>query len=102
MKLIYTSVTRIPSEKANPYQIVQMCEAFAASGADVTLLYPNRLNQPPMNTHDIWGYYSVPKTFRAERLFCIDLYPLEQRLSGRLRVVWSTIAAVIAAITYLI
>lgn len=102
MKLIYAANARIPSEKAHPYQIVQMCEAFAASGADVTLLYPNRINPPPMHTHDIWGYYGVSQSFRAERLFCIDLYPLERHLSGRLRILWSNVAAVIASITFLI
>ena len=62
MKLIYTANARIPSEKAHPYQIVQMCEAFAGQGAEVTLLYANRRNPPELRTDDIWGHYGAGAT----------------------------------------
>lgn len=84
MKLIYAANARIPSEKAHPYQIVQMCEAFAAAGADVTLIYPARRNPPDLDTGDIWAHYGVERTFRAERIPVLDLYSLAERLPGRL------------------
>jgi glycosyltransferase involved in cell wall biosynthesis len=100
MKLIYTANARIPSEKAHPYQIAQMCEAFAEAGAAVTLLYANRRNPPELDTDDIWGYYGVAHNFEAERLACLDVYPLAERLPGRLGRVWTSLAAQVATITF--
>lgn len=42
MKLIYISNARIPSEKANTYQTLCMCEAFAEIGFGVDLWHPSR------------------------------------------------------------
>lgn len=100
MKLIYAANARIPSEKAHPYQIVQMCEAFSALGAEVTLLYPSRRNPAEMRTDDIWGYYDVPKTFRAEKLACLDVYPVAERLPGALTGLWTRFAALLATLTF--
>jgi glycosyltransferase involved in cell wall biosynthesis len=100
MKLIYAANARFPSEKAHPYQIVQMCEAFAAQGADVTLLYASRRNPPALRTDDIWGYYGVAHNFEAERLACLDVYPFAERLPGRLRLIWTRFAAWLATLTY--
>lgn len=100
MKLIYTANARIPSEKAHPYQIMQMCEAFASHGSEVTLLYAKRRN--PLHTEDIWGHYGIPHVFSAKCLPCIDLYPLAERLSGRLALVWTRFAALLATLTYTI
>ena len=80
MKLVYIANARIPGEKAHPYQIVQMCEAFGAVGADLTLLYPARVNRGEMDTTDIWPYYGVERTFEAIRLPVIELYPAVERL----------------------
>jgi hypothetical protein len=76
MKLIYVSAARIPSEKAHPFQITQMCDAFARTGADVTLLYRRHRNPHGMRTADIWGYYGVTRSFAAERLRGINIFPL--------------------------
>jgi glycosyltransferase involved in cell wall biosynthesis len=100
MKLIYAANARIPSEKAHPYQIVQMCEAFAAQGAEVTLVYANRHNPPDLRIGDLWGFYGVAHTFEAERLACLDVYPLAERLPGRLRLAWTRFAAQLATLTY--
>lgn len=100
MRLFYTANARIPSEKAHAYQIVQMCEALAAAGADVTLLYAGRRNRPSMQTDDIWGYYGVERRFSAERLGVIDLYLLAERLPGRLARLADRAASVLAWATY--
>ncbi|NDJ52026.1 MAG: hypothetical protein GYB68_02950, partial [Chloroflexi bacterium] len=55
MDILFIANARIPSEKAHAFQIVQMCEAFAAHGAAVTLLYPARRTKPDIT--DIWGHY---------------------------------------------
>jgi glycosyltransferase involved in cell wall biosynthesis len=80
MRLIYTTMARIPSEKAHPYQIVQMCEAFAQAGVDVTLLYRKHRNPTGLHTQDIWNYYGVERNFHAEQLAGLNIYPLAERL----------------------
>lgn len=100
MKLIYTANTRIPSEKAHPYQIVQMCEAFAQNGAEVTLLYANRVNTPDLRTDDIWAFYAVERNFQAERLWVLDLYSVARRLPHRLAGLWEHLAALMVAFTF--
>jgi glycosyltransferase involved in cell wall biosynthesis len=100
VKLLYAANARIPSEKAHPYQIVQMCEAFAGAGADVTLLYANRRNPPTLRTGDIWGYYGIERLFSAIRLPCLDLFPLAGRLPGRLRLRAEQVAAALQTAIY--
>jgi len=100
VKLIYPANARIPSEKAHPYQIVQMCEAFAAAGADVTLIYPARRNPPDLDTGDIWAHYGVERTFRAERIPVVDLYPLAWRLPGRLGRAVDRLAAILIHVLF--
>jgi len=102
VKLIYPANARIPSEKAHPFQIVQMCEAFAANGAEVTLLYPNRRNPPALRTDDIWAYYGVTRNFATERLPCLDVYPVAERLPGRIARAWTSFAALLATWTFTI
>ncbi len=100
MKLIYAANARIPSEKAHPYQIMQMCEAFANAGYDVTLLYANRHNPPDLQTGDIWAHYGIEPVFKAERLPCLDLFPLAARLPGRLRGVVERVVALLQLLTF--
>jgi hypothetical protein len=38
MRFTYIANARIPSEKAHPYRILKMCEAFAQNGAEVELV----------------------------------------------------------------
>ena len=49
MNLIYISNTRIPSEKANTYQSMVMCESFAKQVDSVEFWYPNMRNSQAMN-----------------------------------------------------
>ncbi len=100
VRLIYAANARVPSEKAHPYQIVQMCEAFADAGADVTLLYARRRNPPDLNTLDVWKHYGVQRNFAAERLPCLDLYPLARRLRGRLAGMVDRLATAAEIATY--
>jgi glycosyltransferase involved in cell wall biosynthesis len=99
MELIYTANARIPSEKAHPYQIVQMCEAFADAGADVTLIYAKRDNPPELRTDDLWGFYGVERNFAAEHLPVLDLFPLARSL-GRLAPLGERLAALVVLLTF--
>ncbi|MBM4423108.1 MAG: glycosyltransferase family 4 protein [Chloroflexi bacterium] len=76
MRLAYITNARIPSERANAAQTVQMCAAFAAAGAVVTLYHPARRNLPEFAATDIWQYYGAPKTFRQCPVPCVDLFHL--------------------------
>lgn len=100
MKLIYAALARIPSEKAHPYQIVQMCEAFATAGADVTLLYANRHNPPALRTDDIWAHYGISRNFTAGRLFCLDLFPLVAWLPYRPRLAVERVLFLLQVLTF--
>ncbi len=74
-RLFYLAPIRMPTEKAHGLQIVQMCEAFADVGYDVTLIAPRRLNTPELrDVRDIWAHYGVRRNFVLTRLPCLDLF----------------------------
>ncbi len=76
-RLWYLAPVRMPTEKAHGLQIVQMCEAFADAGYDVTLIVPRRLNTPELHgVRDIWTHYGVRRNFALVRLPCLDLFRL--------------------------
>lgn len=75
--LLYIANIRLPTEKAHGLQIMQMCEAFAQNGADVTLWAAARQNTPEMRTvGDPFTYYGVEPCFALRRLPTLDLLPL--------------------------
>lgn len=77
LKLLYISLMRLPTEKAHGLQIMQNCEAFAASGCDVTLWVARRWNTGELRkVKDPFDYYGVEPNFAIRRLPCIDLFPL--------------------------
>ncbi|HUO50623.1 MAG TPA: glycosyltransferase family 4 protein [Candidatus Paceibacterota bacterium] len=72
MKICYLSSARIPDDWGHVLQIMQMCEAFAQNGHEVTLLVPRRgktLKQDP------YAYAGVAPIFKIQRLVCIDFFP---------------------------
>jgi glycosyltransferase involved in cell wall biosynthesis len=75
MKLVYTANARLPSEKAHPYQVLKMCEAFANNGIDVELVVPFRVqtSKQMRAIEDIWQYYGVEDKFRITTLPSLDL-----------------------------
>ena len=80
MKIIYISNSRIPTEKANGFQIMKMCEAFSNAGAKVELWIPKRFNRIK---EDPFFYYNVGKIFDIKKISVIDAIPLEKFL-GRI------------------
>lgn len=69
MRLFYVAHIRVPSEKAHTFQIFRMCAAFAAAGAEVTLVVPDRRNFLPENP---FLFYGVPHSFQIIRLPVVD------------------------------
>jgi glycosyltransferase involved in cell wall biosynthesis len=76
MKILYVYTSRLPTEKAHGYQVMKMCEAFAAAGNDVLLLCPRRKNSKETKTASgIFDFYAVRKIFGIKKIFTIDLSP---------------------------
>ncbi len=65
MKLLYLTHSRIPTQKAHGLQVMVMCEAFAAAGAEVSLVVPDKRN---FTGEDPFAYYGVTKNFSITRL----------------------------------
>jgi glycosyltransferase involved in cell wall biosynthesis len=85
VKLFYLANVRMPTEKAHGLQIMQNCEAFAESGAAVTLFVARRINTPEMSKiADPWAYYGVARRFVIRRVPCLDLFPWLERFAARL------------------
>ncbi len=69
MKIVYIANIRLPTEKAHGIQIMNMCNAFASLGHEVTLIVPAR------NSHitaDPFEYYDVLKRFSIIRTWTLD------------------------------
>lgn len=58
MRLLYVSDSLIPSTKANSVQVMKMCQAFALSGVDVTLIC-----RKGDTVEDIYRHYGVKHVF---------------------------------------
>lgn len=71
--LVYISDSRLPTEKANGYHVMKMCEAFAAQGMKVTLLHPKRM-QPKelMENNNPFTFYGIQPTFTLLALRNLD------------------------------
>lgn len=73
VRLLYLANNRIPSEKANSLQIMQMCHAFRRQGADVRLVVPHRVQPRSMRAvSDPFTYYGLKDPFPLVRLPCLD------------------------------
>lgn len=65
MRVTYFANIRFPTERAHGAQIAKMCEAFSDSGAEVTLVVPNRM--PGVNESP-YTYYGVKPNFKIVKL----------------------------------
>ncbi len=73
MRLFYITNTRIPSERASAYQVMQMCAAFGAHRVQVDLLYPRRRAYGQWGAiDDAYAYYGVPAAFAMQPVPCVD------------------------------
>ena len=69
MRLTYIANARIPTEKANGYQIMKMCESFASLGVSVALVVPTKRNQI---IEDPFSFYDLKKNFEIKRIRSFD------------------------------
>jgi glycosyltransferase involved in cell wall biosynthesis len=80
-RLIYMANARLPTEKAHGFQIMKMCEAFAAAGMAVTLYHPYRKQANPfLAGTSPFDYYGVEKVFDITILPNWDVVPIERYL----------------------
>ncbi|MDO8562105.1 MAG: glycosyltransferase [bacterium] len=78
MKFLYVSNSRIPTGRAHGVQIMHMCQAFAALGADVALVVPGKRN---FQEADPFEYYNVRRNFRIERVPVPDIGSRTSRMA---------------------
>jgi len=72
-KLIYITNTRLPSEKANSYQSMQMCDSFSKVFKEVEMWVPLAHNTKELSEiTDIYGYYSINKSFQIKKIYQFD------------------------------
>lgn len=67
MELIFAAHIWIPSQHAHSYQIMQMCEAFADQGLEVTLAVAG-LRAGGEGVENPWSWYGVDDNFKIENL----------------------------------
>ena len=92
MRLTYIANARIPTEKANGYQIMKMCEGFASIGVSVTLIVPTKRNQIK---EDPFSFYELKKNFEIKRIRSFDFvgfFPFFGRISFWLQNIFFNIA----------
>ena len=73
MKLIYITNTRLPSEKANSYQSMQMCSSFSKYFDEVELWTGRGRNTKELSEiKDVFEYYNIGKSFLIRKFFQFD------------------------------
>lgn len=84
MKIVYISSANIPGKKAHAYQIVQMCEAFASLGHEVTL-YTFKGDK---NVDDLYRVYGVDTKFAVEQVWVPVLGFLPNYFKHKIKLLW--------------
>ena len=103
-KLIYISNTRLPSEKANSYQTMQMCNSFSKVFDDLELWTGKSHNTKELESiKDVYGFYNIKKTFLIRKLFQIDsklLFKFNEFLWANLRNLTFSLSTCMCLIKY--
>jgi glycosyltransferase involved in cell wall biosynthesis len=71
--LLFVANVRLPSERANAYQILVQADALAAAGVDVEILAPRRRNRFALADHDVAAHYGLRAAPRIRRLATFDM-----------------------------
>lgn len=99
MKLIYISNTRIPSEKANTYQSMVMCDAFSKYFNSVEFWYPKRNNTKEMEKiSDPFSFYEINNSFKLKKVLSLDfiyLYKISKKIWFLLKNITFSVSAII-------
>lgn len=83
-RVIYVANARVPSRKAHPYQVVQMCHGFAQHVDTVELVVPDRRQPADGVDGSAEEYFDTPIEYTITRLPCIDFIWAIPRLPSRL------------------
>jgi glycosyltransferase involved in cell wall biosynthesis len=75
MNIAYIINGRIPTEKANGYQISQMCDAFLGLGHEVRIISPQKYIDPEFIAYqcDLKNFYSLNHNVQVQRLYVPDI-----------------------------
>lgn len=84
MKIIYMAGWPIPSIAANAVHVMKMCQAYASSGHDVTLIHPKVDIDNLGEIKDVYNHYDVKNNFL--------IHPIK-RVKGRIGLIIFAIAA---------
>lgn len=71
MKMAYIANTGLAESWAHSVQIMNMCNAFAKCGVDVTLIVPKRNS---LSEDEIFSYYDLPKNFAIRKIPFLDFF----------------------------
>ncbi|MCG3697534.1 glycosyltransferase family 4 protein [Aliarcobacter butzleri] len=98
MNLVYISNTRIPSEKANSYQSMVMCEAFSKYFNKVEFWYPDgRTTKEMEKIDDAFDFYQVERLFELKKVSCLD----SDIFFGRISSIWFLLKNISFAFNYI-
>jgi len=98
-KLIYTTNTRIPSEKANSYQSMQMCYSFAKIFKNVEMWVPKAHNTEELTkVKDVYKFYNIEKNFRIKFFFQLD----SKLLAKFNQFIWANTKGVVFALNVIV
>ena len=98
-KLIYITNTRLPSEKANSYQSIQMCDSFSKVFKEVEIWVPQAHNTKELSkVTDIYAYYCVNKSFQIKKFFQFD----SKKLKKFNQFIWANTKGVIFALNIIL
>jgi glycosyltransferase involved in cell wall biosynthesis len=67
VRILYLSLSYVPSRRASSVQVMNMCAALARHGHDVTLVC-KRSEEAAARGIDDHAFYGVPKTFRVDKV----------------------------------
>jgi glycosyltransferase involved in cell wall biosynthesis len=67
VKILYVSLSYLPSRRASSVQVMRMCNAFAQHGHEVTLL-AKRQDEQTTEGLSVHEFYGVPRSFELELL----------------------------------
>lgn len=68
MNIIYIANSVVPSRSANSIHVMNMCEALADMGNDITLIIPDRHLEYEDGIEDVFKYYGVKNKFKIVRI----------------------------------
>jgi glycosyltransferase involved in cell wall biosynthesis len=89
-KLIYITNTRVPSERANTYQTMQMCSVFSEQFDSLELWVPDGINTKEMTGLDPFVFYNIKQNFDIVKIQVIDSWWLHNFS----KIIWSYIRGI--------